>query len=116
MKGSEESKEKVLFFLDALNNEDYEAAKECLDPDFKFRGPVEKIDGAVAYLKQAEKTKFKYSIEKVFAHKDEVSVIYDIEMGYKDEITTCGVYSFKNGKINSLKVLYDPRPVLKNVM
>ncbi|WP_034258751.1 nuclear transport factor 2 family protein [Aequorivita capsosiphonis] len=114
MNASEESKEKVLFFLDALNNEDYEAAKECLIPDFKFKGPLGKTQGAEEYLKQMRKIKFKYSIVKIFAHDDEVSVIYDIEMGCKDEITTCGLYLFKNGKIRSLKVFYDPRPVLQN--
>lgn len=57
--------------------------------------------------------KFKYKIKKVFEEGTDVCLLYDINMGGKETIFTCGWYHLKNNKIKSLKVVFDPRPVLE---
>ncbi|RZJ26831.1 MAG: hypothetical protein EOO48_12635 [Flavobacterium sp.] len=55
--------------------------------------------------------KFKYEILKVFHDPHEVCVFYNINTGGKKTFT-CGWYQLLHGKIDSIKVLFDPRPLL----
>lgn len=54
-----------------------------------------------------------YEIDKVFANENDVCVIYNIDMFGKDKILNCGLYHLDHGKISSLNVIFDPRPVLE---
>lgn len=110
---AKKSEATVLSFLEALNKEDFGEAKECLHKDFTFKGPLGERNGAEEYVEDMKKMKFKYKIEKTIADADDVCVIYEIDMSGKATIPTCGLYHVNSGKINSLKVFFDPRPVLK---
>jgi len=101
----------VLDFLDALNAEDFATARSKVDDNMVFRGVMGSRDGADAYFKDMQKMKFKYSTLKAFADGDDVSVFYDIDMG-SATIFAAGWYHLKSGKIDSIKVLFDPRPLL----
>ena len=114
MEITNKSKELVLSFLEALNEEDFEKAKECLNNDFIFRGPMGERNGAGEYIEDMKKMKFKYKIEKAFSLGEDVCIIYEIDMSGKAKIPTSGLYHLDNGKISSLKVFFDPRPILKN--
>jgi len=59
-----------------------------------------------------EKMRFKYDIKKTFTDEDDVCLLYDINM-QGTTIFTCGWYKVQNGKIKSLKVVFDPRPILE---
>jgi hypothetical protein len=59
MKITKRSKEVVLSFLEALNQEDFKKAKECLNNDFIFRGPMGERNGAGEYIEDMKKMKFK---------------------------------------------------------
>lgn len=107
------SKEMVLSFLQALNEEDFKKARECLNEDFIFRGPMGERNGAAEYMEDMHKMKFKYQINKAFAEGEDVCTIYEIDMSGKAKIPTAGFYHLSNGKISSLKVFFDPRPVLQ---
>ena len=106
------AKKVVLTFIDALNNEDFEAAKSCLRDDLVFDGVLGHRDGAETYINDMKKMKFKYTINKVFEDGDDVCLLYDINMSGKT-IFTCGWYRLQNNKIKSLKVVFDPRPLLE---
>jgi hypothetical protein len=69
-------------------------------------------DGADAYIKDMEKMKFKYAVQKTFAEGDEVCLFYDITMS-GTKIFSCGWYTVKEGKITKFKVIFDPRPLLE---
>ena len=107
------AKEIVLKFIDALNEEDFETARACLSDDMVFDGVLGHRDGADTYIKDMKKMKFKYKIKKVFEDGNDVCLLYDIDMGGKETIFTCGWYQLKDNKIKTLKVVFDPRPVLE---
>jgi len=106
-----DAKEVVTSFLNAMNNEDYGMAKRYVNDDMIFTGVLGTRDGAEAYFKDMERMRFHYDIIKVFADDDDVCVLYDINMSGKT-IFTCGWYHVSDGQIDSLRVVFDPRPVL----
>ncbi len=107
-----ESAKTVKSFLKALNNEDFKAARNYLTDDVKFVGVMGTRDGGDIYIADMEKMKFKYDIRKVFEDDNDVSVFYDIDMGGK-VIFCSGWYQLSHGKIKSMRVIFDPRPLLE---
>ncbi len=101
----------VLSFIKALNEEDFTAARQCINDDMIFLGVLGERDGAEAYIKDMQHMKFKYDIKRAFADGDDVCLFYDINMGGQT-IFSCGWYHVANGKINSIRVIFDPRPLL----
>ena len=101
----------VMSFIKHLNDEDFKAARKCVDDDLKFDGVMGSRDGADAYFQDMEKMKFKYHVIKTFADGDDVCLFYDVDMG-GTTIFTCGWYRLEHNKIVSLKVVFDPRPLL----
>ncbi|WP_316801949.1 nuclear transport factor 2 family protein [Pedobacter nototheniae] len=101
----------VLDFLNALNAEKFDLAKEQLDENMTFKGVMGERTGATHYIDDMKKMKFKYNIQKLFVDGHEVSVFYDINMGDKT-IFASGWYVLEHEKIKSIKVLFDPRPLL----
>lgn len=106
-----EAGDMVLSFIRALNSEDFKAAREYVNDDLKFIGVMGSRDSANVYLSDMAKMKFKYDIKKVFADDGDVCVFYDIDMGNVTAFT-CGWYHLVNGKIATIRVLFDPRPVI----
>ncbi|PWW26781.1 MULTISPECIES: nuclear transport factor 2 family protein [unclassified Chryseobacterium] len=99
-------------FIQYLNEENFDKAESCLDPDFTFIGVMGKREGASVYIKDMKQMKFKYEILKTFTSGEDVCFWYNIDMGEKT-IESSGWYHIKDGKIRTLKVLFDPRPLLK---
>jgi len=101
----------VIAFIDALNNEDFDAARELLSDDMTFKGVLGTRDGADVYMQDMRKMKMKYAIKKVFVDGSDVCLFYDITQG---EITffSSGWYQVNDGKIKTFTVLFDPRPIL----
>jgi len=106
------AKQVVVKFINALNNEDFETAKTYTDDAMQFDGVLGCRNGSDAYFADMQKMKFKYDVKKVFADGNDVCLLYDINMG-GTTIFTCGWYKVKDEKICSLKVVFDPRPVLE---
>ncbi|CAM2868974.1 hypothetical protein CHFL109739_04455 [Chryseobacterium flavum] len=98
-------------FIQYLNEENFDKAETCLDPEFKFKGVMGSRENAAVYIKDMKQMKFKYKIQKLFTANEDVCLWYDIDMGEKT-ITACGWYRVADGKIKSLEVLFDPRPLL----
>lgn len=105
-------KEVVLSYLRALNDEDFAAARKLVTEDLAFEGVLGSRRGADEYFKDMAKMKFKYKIIKAFAEGEDVCVLYDIDMDGLN-VFTCGYYQLANGRIKSLRVVFDPRPVLE---
>ncbi|MCJ7935715.1 MAG: nuclear transport factor 2 family protein [Chryseobacterium sp.] len=100
-------------FIQYLNEENFDGAKSCLDPEFKFTGVLGSRETASVYMEDMKKMKFKYRILQTFTAGEDVCFWYDIDMGEKN-IPASGWYQVRDGKIRSLKVLFDPRPLLEN--
>ncbi|AYL96926.1 nuclear transport factor 2 family protein [Mucilaginibacter celer] len=101
----------VLSFIKALNDEDFAEARKCASDDLKFIGVLGERDGAEAYFTDMERMKLKYDIKRVFSDGDDVCIFYDIDIGGKT-IFSSGWYHVAEGKINSIRVIFDPRPLL----
>ena len=106
------AKDIVLNFLNALNAENFEAARHVLDNDMQFNGVMGSRSGADVYINDMSKMRFKYDVLKVFENENDVSVFYDIDMNGK-KVFTSGWYVVRDGKIKSLRVVFDPRPLLE---
>jgi limonene-1,2-epoxide hydrolase len=114
MESQSSAKETVVSFLTALNDEDFKRARSFVDESLKFVGALGTRDGAEAYFKDMEQMRLKYGLKKVFSDGDDVCVLYEINFGRPPEpILTCGWYKVHNGKINSLRTIFDPRPLLQ---
>ncbi|HEY4322405.1 MAG TPA: nuclear transport factor 2 family protein [Mucilaginibacter sp.] len=107
-----DAKEVVLAFLKALNDEDFDTAKKYLSDDMKFEGVLGTRDGAKVYIADMSSMKFKYGIKKAFADGDDVCILYDIAMSGQT-IFSCGWYCVGGGQISSIRVVFDPRPLLE---
>jgi len=106
------TKEVVLSFIEALNNRDFKVARSYVNDDMSFVGVLGSRDGAEAYFNDMERMLLKYDIKKVFAEEDDVCLLYDFTLSGVT-LFGCGWYHLKNGKISSLRVLFDPRPILE---
>jgi limonene-1,2-epoxide hydrolase len=106
------SEKVVMAFINALNDEDFTTAREQLADGMRFDGVMGSRDSADAYISDMTRMKFKYNIKKLFADENDVCLLYDINMGAVT-IFTCGWYHVEDGKISSLKVVFDPRPLLE---
>ncbi|QDW24722.1 nuclear transport factor 2 family protein [Pedobacter sp. KBS0701] len=101
----------VLDFINALNAEEFDLARQQLKDDMIFKGVMGERNGADIYIKDMKKMKFKYDVKKVFVDQEEVCLWYDINMGEKT-IFSSGWYKLEDGKIKSFQVIFDPRPIL----
>lgn len=102
----------VLSFIEALNKENFDVARQFLTDDMKFEGVMGTRDGAEAYIADMKRMKFKYAIKKVFIDGDDVCLFYDINMG-NATLFCCGWYKVTDAKISWFKVVFDPRPLLE---
>jgi len=112
MKASNKSREIVLRCIKALNDEDFDQARSYVSDDMTFEGVLGSRNGAKAYFTDMKQMKLKYDILKAFEEGNDVCLLYNLHMG-KLVLFGCGWYHLKEGKINSLKVVFDPRPVLE---
>lgn len=103
----------VLSFIDALNNHDYDGAREYLNDNMTFVGVMGARNGADAYMDDMSRMKFEYEVKKVFVDGNDVCLFYDIDMG-KANIFCCGWYHLESGKISTFRVVFDPRPILNS--
>jgi ketosteroid isomerase-like protein len=110
---STDVKQVVLDFITALNEEDFASARVQAADDMVFTGVMGSRNGADAYFKDMEHMRLKYDIKKTFADEEDVCLFYNITMSGA-MIFSCGWYHVKNGKIQTIRVIFDPRPLLDN--
>jgi len=101
----------VLAFINAINDRDFEAARYYLHDDMVFDGVLGHRNGAEDYLNGMKELKFRFNVKKAFEDGNDVCLLYDVDMRGKT-VFTCGWYQLRDNKIKSLKVVFDPRPVL----
>jgi len=101
----------VLSSVGALDDENFSLARRYVSDDMMFDGSLASRQRADAIFADLERMRPKYDVKKVFAEGNDVCVLYDVTLsGVK--VFTCGWYQVNDGKIRSLKVVFDPRPVL----
>lgn len=98
--------------VDALNREDFAQARKLMHEDFLFLGVLGSRHGADAYFRDMEHMRIRYAVKKVFAEGQDVCLLYDVTLSGK-AIFGCAWYQVEGGKIRSLQVVFDPRPLLE---
>ena len=106
-----EPKEVVLRLGKALNDESFQIARRYVSDDMKYVGPFGSRDGAKAYLQEIERFRLKFDIQKIFADDKNVCVLYDITVS-GITLFACGWFQVNAGRVSSLRVTFDPRPLL----
>ena len=109
---AQSAKDVVLAFVDALNRSDFQAARKCVAEDLKFEGALGTREGADVYFRDMERMQLKYSVKKIFTDDTDVCFFYDITMA-SVTVFCAGWYRLSKGKIRSIRVVFDPRPVLE---
>lgn len=109
----EDPKLTVRAFLEAMNDEDYARAQTYATEDLVFEGVLGKRNGAAAYFDDMKNMNLKYDIQQIMSAGNDVAVFYHIDMG-RAKIFCAGWYHLKGGAISSIKVVFDPRPLLND--
>jgi len=102
----------VMACVEAINAEDFNNARRFVNDGMVFEGVLGSRNGAEAYFDDMRKMKLKYAVKRAFVEGEDVCLLYDLTMGGLT-IYGCGWYHVRNGKIDSLKVVFDPRPLLE---
>ena len=106
-----QAKEVVLALGKALNDESFELARRYVNDDIKYVGPLGSRNGVEAYLQEIERLRLKFDIQKIFVDDKDVCLLYDITVSGVT-LFACGWFQVEAGKVSSLRVIFDPRPVI----
>ncbi|MEW6605293.1 MAG: hypothetical protein AB1351_11490, partial [Thermoproteota archaeon] len=80
--------------------------------------PQVSFDSAEAYFKAVEQAQqthqepYIFDIKKIFTDGNDVCVFNDVIAG-RVTLFACGWYHIENQKIRSIRLVYDPRPLLQ---
>jgi hypothetical protein len=108
----QDAEQSVLDCMQAINEEDFTTARGLVWDNFVFDGVMGRRDSADAYFADLPKMKMRYHVLQSFAKGLDVCVLSNLTIGDKPEIFCCSWYKFRQGGIASLKVVFDPRPLL----
>src|SRR5580658_8895923 len=114
MSSGSNPKDLVTSFLGTLNKKDPNSARSYLADNVSFSATDgTSVYGAEAYMDGWKKLGINYEISKAFVDGDDVCILYDLRFS-KPPVTVvgCGLYHVIGGKIDSIKVIFDPRPIL----
>lgn len=105
------AKEVVLSYIKALDNKDYDAARNYMNDTLPIKGPGEAFDKPEKLLKILQLSQAKYALKKVFVDGDDVCLLYDMTTTTPPvTVFTCSWYHVEGGKISSIQTIFDPRP------
>jgi hypothetical protein len=111
-------KEIVMEFLDALQRKDFESARNYVSDNVSYIGPLNSFNRAEPYFKYIEHLNLpKLDIKKVFTEgSHDVCILW--EVNYSTPPATIFVsawYQVYDGKISSMRLVFDPRPFLQQL-
>jgi limonene-1,2-epoxide hydrolase len=116
---SSNAKKVVISYLKALNDQDFKAARSYLNDNMTFQAPIASYNSADAYFKENERLRSQYGIKKVlyevkkvFVDGDDVCVFFDFNIG-SATLFASGWFHVDDGKINSIRVVFDTRPIVE---
>src|SRR5215469_5756475 len=104
-------RELVLACRQSLYDENIDLVRRYVSDEMEFTGALASRQGTDAVFADLERMRLKCDIKKVFVDANVVCVFYDVTLSGVT-VFTCGWYKVEDGRICSLKVVLDPRPVL----
>ena len=112
MNESGDPREVVMSCVNAINRGDFKTARQYVADDMLFVGVLGSRQGGDVYFKDMERMRLKYDVKKVFVDGNDVCLYYDLAIS-GGNIFCSAWYQVTNGRIQSLKVVFDPRPILE---
>src|SRR5215467_5497615 len=107
------AQETVLAFQKAIGHRDLAAARKLLLDNLEFRGPIDTFHKADDYLHAIQKLSAiveGVDILKVFEDGDDVSLFCELKTKTVGTSFVAEWYKVKDGKIASVRVVFDARP------
>jgi limonene-1,2-epoxide hydrolase len=108
---SDDVKHVIGKFAKALNDENFQLARKYVSDGIKNSNPISSHDNAEAYFEELERLRLKYKIRKIFADGNEACVLYDVTASGVT-LFASGWFQVEDGKVSSLRVVFDPTPLL----
>jgi hypothetical protein len=110
---SASAKEIVMGFIEATERQDYQSARDYLKDNVSYVSPVNSFDRAEPYLKYnlhlyETGQLVKFDIKKEFAESNDFCIIHE----YNSQLVCVWYHVDDDGKISSVKVIFDPRAFL----
>ena len=102
--------------LTAWTSGDFARSRALLHDDATFDGPLGETRGGDHYIEGVRgfaKTIDRARIHKVIADGGDVCVVYDLITRSGATIPTVGIYRIEADKVRSVRVYFDPRPLVK---
>jgi hypothetical protein len=111
------AKEIVMEFLQAITGEqrDFKTARSYVKDNVSYVSPLNSFDRAEPYLKYNESLHLpKLDIKKVFVDGDDVCILHETSLPkISSTVFTSLWFQVDDGKISSLRALFDPRPFVQ---
>jgi hypothetical protein len=110
MNPNQHARDIVVSYINALDSQDYDSARNWLGDNVLVKGPAgEAFQSPDEFISMMQKQRGKYEIKKVFVDGEDVCLLYDF---ITKTVTTffASWYKVKNGKIISIQTVFDPRP------
>lgn len=105
----------VSTYVKAWTSGDFDTTRSTLADDVSFVGPLGTADGieecmnGLQGLKQIVESSEQ---QQVIVDGDDVCLIYDLATTKFGTIPTAGWFQLRDGKITSIRVFFDPRPLM----
>jgi ketosteroid isomerase-like protein len=113
MSGSDASSV-VTTYVKAWTSGDFDTTRSTLRDDVAFVGPLgtaNGIDECMRGLQGLKQIVESSEQRKVIADGDDVCLIYDLVTTAAGTIPTAGWFQVRDGKIATIRVFFDPRPL-----
>jgi hypothetical protein len=108
------AKEIVMEFVQATEHQDFQTARGYLKENVSYVSPLNSFDRAEPYLKYnfhlyQTGQLAKFDIKKEFADSNDVCILHE----WNSQLVCVWYHVDDDGKISSIKVIFDPRPYLQ---
>jgi len=108
MGATNEPKDVVMSYIEALDGLNYDGALRFLSDDVRIRGPAGETFGVPkGFIAMLRKYRGRYEVKRVFADGDDVSLWYDLKTGGQT-VFMASWYHVRGGKITSIQTIFDP--------
>ena len=108
------AKEIVMEFIEATERRDFQSSRGYLKDNVSYVSPLNSFDRAEPYLKYnlhlyQTGQLVKFDIKKEFADSNDVCILHE----WNSQLVCVWYHVDDDGKISSIKVIFDPRPYLQ---
>jgi uncharacterized protein YozE (UPF0346 family) len=118
------AKDIVIEFLQAAERRDFKSARSYLKDNVSYVSPLNSFDRAEPYLKYFEHVDLPpLDIKKEFADSNDVCILHELTLKPHPMIQkivpptgtsfVCTWFHVDDGKISSIRVVFDPRPFVQ---